>query len=807
MVNTSTPQDALPVNVLFVEDSPADTELLIRELRDGGFAVSSCRVDTEEDMASALLREAWDVVIADHAMPRFSSARALEVLRRNDDDTPLIIVSGRIDEADAVEAMRAGARDYIWKDNLARLVPAVRRELRAAALRHEGKKTRELLQRSAAQHRHIIDLCPDAILIESGMRLTFANQAAARLLGVSIPEQLVGRNLLDLVIADSRPALRKLTSHPAGSAERPRAEAHWLRLDGASVQAEVSASPFFVNDAPGTQLVLRPVLPARGPAEAPGDAQARRPPVAGQERSYGSWWHALVIGALVFGAIFGLTELEELVPRAIPKELMHFVVAGLAAVVSALAGYLVLRRRQEMFKELEVSTEALRAELQQRQHTEKRLDRMAHYDALTGIPNRVLFLDRLSAHIASSRRDGTFFAVLFMDVDRFKSINDTLGHSVGDGLLQQVAAGLRAAVRDSDTVARLGGDEFAVILHVLKHKEDAAIVARKILNTFSRPMRVRAHELYVTPSIGLSLYPEDGDTAELLVKNADTAMYKAKEAGRNGYRFYAAEMNSRALERLEIETALRRALDASEFTLYYQPKFEMRGRRFAGAEALLRWQRPERGLLPPAEFVPLLEETGLIHPVGAWVIREACRQIADWRRAQALAGPVAINVSARQFQNESLLLDLAGALEDSGAPPAMLEIEITESVLASRHDHALEMLRRIKSLGVRLAIDDFGTGYSSLARLKDYPIDSIKVDRAFVRGIAKDPTDRHIVRMVIELARGLGKEVVAEGVETEAQFAALAELGCEFMQGYLLGKPMPAESLEESFFARPSSST
>lgn len=826
-------EDIQPVRVLFVEDSPRDVELLAAELRRGGFAVSACRVDSEQELSSALARQEWDLVISDHAMPGFDSFRALELLRRNDDDTPFIIVSGGIDEADAVAAMKAGAQDYLWKNDLARLVPAVRRELRESELRRERKKTRAFLQRSAAQYRHIIELCPDAILIESATRITFANQTAARLLGASIPEQLTGRELADLVAEGSRPALRELTQASAAGEERSPVLADWLRLDGARVEAEVAASPFLTDEGPGAQLVLRLVRPLRAPGGASLEERPLPATVAGPARPAGTWRYTLIIGVLVFVVIVGFTELEELMPTSAAKEGVHVALASLAAIVSALVSHALLRRRQEVVEllvsenarrrkmereiqrtnrtlerrvfertqELELSNDRLREELAQRQGAEKRLEQLAHFDSLTGIPNRALFFDRLGAHIASSRRERTFFSVLFIDLDRFKSINDTLGHDVGDRLLQQVAAALRAVVRDSDTVARLGGDEFALILPAMKHKEDAAIVARKMLNTFSRPMQVRGHELYATPSIGISLYPEDGDTPELLVKNADTAMYKAKEAGRNGYRFYMAEMNERALERLEIETALRRALEASEFALHFQPKFEVRNRRLAGAEALLRWQRQGHGLVAPAEFVPLLEETGLIQPVGAWVIRQACRQIAAWRHAHVSPGPVAINVSARQFQNESLLLDLAEALEASGVPPAMLEVEITESVLASRRGEALEALRRMKGLGVRLAIDDFGIGYSSLARLKEFPIDTIKVDRAFIRGIAQNPTDRHIVRTVIELAHGLGKEVVAEGVETEAQLAVLGELGCEFAQGYLLGRPMPAESLEESFFS------
>jgi len=813
------PHDSGDLRVLLVEDSPADAEIILEELRRGGFAPFWRRVENEAEMTSALA-ERWDVVISDHAMPAFSSGQALHLLRRNDDETPFIIVSGRIDEADAVEAMKAGAQDYIWKDHLARLVPAVRRELREADMRRERKTTRALLQRSAAQHRHILDLCPDAILIESQTQIAFANRAAAGLLGANVPDDLLGRSLLTLVAEEDRGAIKGLTDRPAAGAERLTAAARWLRLDGSSVETEAAATPFFMNETPGTQFVLRPAPRQAVTAEAARNDD-RPPAVAAVPAGlYSAWAYALIIALGVGGAILGLMRLEEALHLSVASELPHYATAGFVAAVAAAVGYVVLWHRQRLFdllvsenarrreaerelerrvfertQALEASNEKLHRELEERQRVEKRLDHMAHHDELTGIPNRVLLWDRLSGAIAASRRDGTFLSVLFLDVDRFKSINDTLGHLAGDELLQQVSAGLRAMLRDRDTVARLGGDEFALILPALAHKEDAAVVARKILNWFARPMRLGAREMYATASIGISVYPEDGDTPELLLKNADTAMYKVKETGRNGYRFYTAEMNARALERLEMETALRRALDTAEFLLHYQPKFDVRGRRLAGAEALLRWQRHAGGLVSPAEFVPLLEETGLIQPVGAWVIREACLQIAHWRRERALAGPVAVNVSGSQFRHESLLLDVAAALEESAVPPELLELEITETVLASSPEDALAALRRLKALGVRIAIDDFGTGYSSLGRLKEFPIDSIKLDRLFIRGIASDATDRHIVAMVIGLARGLGMDVVAEGVETEAQLAVLDELGCGFVQGYLLARPAPAEAL------------
>ncbi len=437
------------------------------------------------------------------------------------------------------------------------------------------------------------------------------------------------------------------------------------------------------------------------------------------------------------------------------------------------------------FHALTQSEEALR-------ESEKRLHHMAHHDTLTDMPNRLLFYDRLEHAIARAARIQGRVAVLFLDVDRFKNVNDTLGHDIGDQLLIRVAQRLKACVRNSDTVARLGGDEFVVILEDLKDQEQAAVVAQKVLTELPRPICIENLELRVTISIGISLFPEDGTHTEELMKNADVAMYQAKEQGRDTYRFFRQDMGTSARKRLSMEHALRVALEQEQFLLHYQPQFNLDTDRISSLEALVRWNHPERGMVSPGEFIPVAEETGLIEPIGAWVLREACRQNRVWMDRGLPVVPVAVNLSARQLRHgvwEPLLMQV---LKDTGLPSHLLELEITESLIMENIHTAEDTLRRMMDLGVKLALDDFGSGYSSLAYLRHFPLNKLKIDQAFVRDLMEDSGDAGIIRTIISLGQGLALEVVAEGIEEEAQKLVLKEFGCTSGQGFLLGRPMPA---------------
>jgi diguanylate cyclase (GGDEF)-like protein/PAS domain S-box-containing protein len=442
------------------------------------------------------------------------------------------------------------------------------------------------------------------------------------------------------------------------------------------------------------------------------------------------------------------------------------------------------------------SVQVVMRDITDRKKADERLNYLAQYDSLTGLPNRGLFRDRLEHSLAQAKRSGRPAAVLYIDLDRFKTVNDTLGHATGDKLLQQVAVRLAECVRRGDTVGRFGGDEFGMILLDLAKPGDAAVVAQKINDALARPFDLDGHLTFVSSSIGITLYPADASDPAVLNMNADAAMYRAKELGRNNYQFFTQEMNERAKQRMHMEASMRRALERGEFLLHYQPKVDLASGAICGIEALLRWAQPEKGLVSPAEFIPVLEDTGLIIPVGEWVAREACRQIAAWQQAGLQAPPVAVNLSARQFQQKNLAGVMRDILKESGVGAAQLQFEITESLLMNDPEGAVRTLLGLKEIGVMLSIDDFGTGYSSLAYLKRFPLDALKIDRAFIKDIVTDADDAAITLAIINLAHNLKLKVVAEGVETEAQLNLLALHACDEMQGYYFSRPVPAAELE-----------
>jgi diguanylate cyclase (GGDEF)-like protein len=417
----------------------------------------------------------------------------------------------------------------------------------------------------------------------------------------------------------------------------------------------------------------------------------------------------------------------------------------------------------------------------------------AQHDFLTDLPNRLLLNDRLTHAIESALRYSHTLAVLFLDLDDFKHVNDSLGHAIGDKLLKSVGERLLAGVRKSDTVSRLGGDEFVVVLSSIERSEDAALTASKLIAAMVSPYSIDQHDLHVTASIGISIYPTDGVEAEVLIQNADNAMYHAKERGRNNCQFFTEEMNVKAVERQSLEAGLRRALERHEFELHYQPKIDLKSGAITGVEALIRWMHPERGPVPPAQFVPLAEECGLILPIGQWVLLEACRQARAWRDSGLRPVPVAVNVSALEFRGRDFLSGVRAALIATGLESRNLELELTESVLMRDAETTVDTLNALKAIGVQLAVDDFGTGYSSLSYLRRFPLDALKIDRSFVRDITADPDNATIVSAVISMGKNLKQRVIAEGVETREQLAFLQSRGCDEAQGYYFSRPVVAE--------------
>lgn len=446
---------------------------------------------------------------------------------------------------------------------------------------------------------------------------------------------------------------------------------------------------------------------------------------------------------------------------------------------------------------LEIASNLARIVIE-RKNAESRLEYLAHFDSLTGLPNRALFRDRLGQAMSRSDRLTQSVALMFLDLDRFKTINDTLGHEVGDNLLRAVAKRLQTCVRGEDTVARLGGDEFTIILEQIATPEDAGRVAQKILDSFLPPFNLDGREVFIGASIGITIYPLDRCDIDGLLRNADTALYSAKDAGRNTFHFYTKEMNEKALEYLDTENSLRHALERGEFLLYYQPKIHLLTGKPTGAEALLRWRHPQRGIVSPLEFVSMLEDTGMINEVGRWALRSACTQVKKWMDRGLPSLRVAVNISARQFLHNELTKHVSEALEESGLRPDQLELELTESLLMQDPVHAEELLRGIQALGVlRIHLDDFGTGYSSLSYLKRFPIDTVKIDASFVHDIPTDKEDNAIVLAVVAMAHSLGLKVVAEGVENERQAEFLRLHECDLIQGYLVSPPLPPDQFEE----------
>ncbi|MCU7848332.1 MAG: EAL domain-containing protein [Candidatus Thiodiazotropha sp. (ex Lucinoma kastoroae)] len=802
------------LRVLVIEDSEREHKLLCRTLLRGGLDVSPLRIDTMEAMKEALKSTSWDLILSDTDIPGFSPHESLKLLQDRQLDIPFILISDHIGEEKVVSLLKAGANDFVNFNNLPRLVPAIERELKEAAVRREAEKTKIALRRSENRYRQLVDDSPTPILLLQENKIVFLNEAAKQTLAVSIQKPLINKQA-SILFHDASPQLLETQIKSLRNHNSQPYEAAFRRADGIIIQVEVFVSPVEHEGTPATQLVFTDVTQRKE-----SDAKLKQAVQIIEHTMEGVLITDSngVINSVnpAFTEITGYSEQEIITqhPRILisdrhPPEFFEELWDNVRNTGSWRGEVWNQRKNGEVYP-VWMTISCVRDEQGSVMHyvavfsditsikqTQSQLEHLAHHDSLTNLPNRLLFEDRLEHAIAQAKRQKRQLAVLFLDLDRFKNINDSLGHAMGDELLKEVAARLQKILRDDDTAARLGGDEFTVLVENIEDPSQAAVVAAKIQEKFKAPFKIAGRELHVTTSIGISIYPEDGKDVADLTKNADAAMYQAKEQGRNNYRYYTSELTRTAFERLLLETELRSALHQNQLLLYYQPQISLNNGKMTGAEAVLRWHHPRLGIIPPARFIPLAEESGLIHEIGNWVLQEACAQTRYLNKQGLFQGRMAINLSVRQIMQTDLILRFEQIIADSGCPPTMLQLEVTEGIFMGQMQHSVPVLDVFKKLGVSIAIDDFGTGYSSLSYLKQLPIDKLKIDRSFIRDMPHDSDAVAITQAIVSLGKNLGLRITAEGIETMAQQSLLQKMGCQEGQGYLYSPPVPTETFEE----------
>jgi len=814
----------LLTTVLLVEDNPGEIGLITGAL--AGVPGHVYSVETENSQTAAvdrLEKAKIDVVLIDLGLPDGQGMALFERVFMMQPGILIILLCAPADEEIARLAVQRGAEDYFVKGHVdAHWLP------RALNYLIERKATREALRESEARFRAMSDASPLGIFVSDAQGdCIYTNAAYQEISGLSL-EQALGTSWSMAIHPDDRQRIVIGWRDAVRGDEAFQAEVRFLRRDGSIVWTRLNAAAMrdgwtlrgrvqIVEDITARKLVeaelkqmqedlfaekerAQVTLNSIGDAVLTTNLQANVTYLNLVAETMTGWSREDALGrplAEVFRIIDGKSRKVSESPalRAMNEDR----VVGLAADS-------MLIRRDGSEAAIEDSSAPIHNrdgkvagavivfhDVSASRAMAQKMSHLAQHDFLTGLPNRLLLTERLSQAIGQAQRHPKQVGLLFLDLDYFKNINDSLGHIIGDQLLQSVAGRLASCIRNTDTVCRQGGDEFVILLAEIEQPQDAAQVAEKLLASLLAPHLIDGHELHVTLSIGISIYPNDGISADSAMQNADTAMYYAKANGRNNYQFFTSDMNTRAVQRLLVENSLRRALSMGEFELHYQPKMDIESGRMIGSEALLRWKDPKLGMIYPGQFIPIAEECGLIVQIGRWVLREACRQVQAWLAAGLPAVPVSVNISAVEFRHGDFLQSVAGILAETGLPPGYLELELTESILMHEAASSESMLAALKGMGLKLAIDDFGTGYSSLSYLNRFPIDTLKIDQSFLRDIETNADNATIVSAVIGMGQKLKQKVIAEGIETPEQLAFLRDEKCDGGQGFLFSYPVSAE--------------
>ncbi|MCC5647287.1 EAL domain-containing protein [Nostoc sp. CHAB 5824] len=842
-----------PLNVLMVEDSEIDAMLVIRELRRGGFNPSWQRVQTAQELHTALNSRTWDVIVSDYRLPGFNAPMALEIAKQSQKDIPFILVSGTIGEVSAVEMMKAGAHDYVMKDNLNRLPVAVRREVRDAQVRAERKQAQAELENQRAFLRQVFDVVPNSIFVKDAEgRFVTISQAGAAVYGVKV-EEIIGKweneftnvalEQMHQYFVTNQQVMqtRQRQIYPSQAIVNKQGEARWYKtivepfVDTQGVVQGVIGSATDITDIKQAEEALQhsqkllQTLASNIPGIIYSFVHRSDSSVAFEYISLGCLDlleltpdQILENASLCFAQIHIDDRAGYYVAaRQSAQTLKSFSYEWRLITPSGKLKWVQASARPECRENGDIVWYGVLLDVSDRKQAQELIIHNALHDPLTNLPNRTLLVERLELAINRAKRIETYrYAVLFLDLDRFKVINDSLGHLAGDQLLKTIAQKLKTHLREVDLVARIGGDEFVILLEEISGIEKAIQITERILTDFQTPLILNDSEVVISTSIGIVLGTKDYSQASDLLRDADIAMYRAKAEERSSYKIFDIEMHTQAVNRLTLETDIRKALEREEFVIYYQPIVDILGNahggqsqrlygasrreaqlhavRLIGFEALVRWQHPTRGFILPEEFVPIAEETGLIVQIDRWMFFSACQQLANWKTKFASHFPlkISINLSAQDIRQASLIEDIDQTLAQTGLEGDFIALEITESMLIENINKTIDLLTQLKTRKIQITIDDFGSGYSSLNYLHRLPADNLKIDRSFVSQMQEGNRNYQVVSTIIALSNQLGLAVVAEGIETPQQLQWLQQLGCEFGQGYLFSNPLSYKTAE-----------